>query len=264
MKRGTLIGLAVLVFSLLPAWAVKSASQQSRMTWVGAILFLAFIGLMGSLAANASPASVKWEPGPYARRYRFAFLAVVSFSFLIAELFAIAITYAEPSIGIVGRSGVFISGIGATFFPVIGKLATAIEPPLSPDVLFRVQSILSTFMLASIPSSIAFVAYFLGMPDTERRDLHAASPRKRPSDAVVLWCGALALLVPPIAIFGWLDFGSRPTDKCIMQASCFAGGDDLLLFAATSMKVCLAFGFPLGALMLADANRILPKPDVNP
>jgi hypothetical protein len=262
MKRGTLIGIAFFAFLLLPAWAAKSASQQSRIVWVGFILFFAFIGGIANLAYRASPAAVTWQPGPYARRYRFVFLAVVGFSFLTAELLAIAITYSEPGIGIVGRSRDFISGIGATLFPVIGKLATAIEPPLPPDVLFRVQAIMSTFMLASIPSLIAAAAYFLGMPDTERRDLHAASPRKRPSDAMVLLCAAFALAMSPAAIFGWLDFSSHPTDKCLMRASCYARGDDLLIFVAASMKV-LAFALPLGALMLADANRILPRPDAN-
>jgi hypothetical protein len=137
MKRGTLVGIAVLgFFSLLPAWAVNSASQQSRMTWVGAVLCFAFFGGIAGLAAKASSHPVTPEFGPYVRRYQPYFGAFNGLIFLLAWLFSIAITYAEPGVGFAGWLGIFLSKIGAILFPVVAKYATAIEPPLAPDALF--------------------------------------------------------------------------------------------------------------------------------
>jgi hypothetical protein len=262
MKRGTLIGIGVLAFSLLPAWAVNSASQQSRMTWVGAVLFFAFGGAMASLASRAAPPSATQEPGPYVSRYRLPFQAVLGLSFLIAELFAIAVTYAEPGIGIGGGLGLYVSKLGATLFPVVAKYATAIEPPLSPDALFRAQAIVSIFMLAGIPSFIAFAAYFLGVPDSERRNLHAANPTKSPSGTLVIFGGAFVLFIGASAFFGWGEFDDEPVTKAwgyILEAKCYARGDDLLIFAAALSKAAAVFGSPLAALVVADANRILPR-----
>lgn len=106
MKRGALIGIAVLVLSLLPAWAVKSATQESRLVWVGTILFIAFIAMVGSLAAKVSPASIISEPGPYARRYRPYLGVFMGLIFSLTSLCAIAITYAEPGVGFTGGLGV--------------------------------------------------------------------------------------------------------------------------------------------------------------
>jgi hypothetical protein len=261
MKRGTLIGIVFFSSLLLPAWAVKSASQQSRMTWVGAILFLGFISTIATLALNASGKNPDTQ-GPYVRRYRPPFLAAVSFSFLTAELLAIAITYSEPGVGIVGGLGVFLSKIGAALFPVVAKYATAIEPPLSPDALFRAQAIVSIFLLAGIPSSIAFAAYYLRMPESERLNLHAANPRKRPSDGVVILLSVFAPLMAATVFFGWFEFDDEPVTKakeCIMKAVCYTRGGDLLVIAAAFMKAVVFFAFPLGALMVADANRVLPR-----
>jgi hypothetical protein len=212
MKRGTLIGIVFFSSLLLPAWAVESASQQSRMTWVGAILFLGFISTIATLALNASGKNRDTQ-GPYMRRYRFPFLATVSFSFLTAELLAIAITHTEPGVGVVGGLGVLLSKVGATLFPVVGKYATAIEPPLSPDALFRVQAIVSAFMLAGIPSFVACAAYFLGMPESERRNLYAANHRKRPSEIVVILIWLLRLWSQPRSFSAGLNLTTSLSPK---------------------------------------------------
>ncbi|NGO54949.1 hypothetical protein [Allomesorhizobium camelthorni] len=258
MKRGTLIGLAVFAFSLLPAWAVKSASQESRLVWVGAILFFAFGGAMVSLASQAQ----RPKSGPYISRYRPPFHAVLGLSFLAAELLAIAFTYAEPGVGIVGGLGLYLAKLGAILFPVVAKYATAIEPPLSPGALFRAQAIVSVIMLAGVPSFIAYSAFLFGMPDTERRDLYASNPRKRPSDTFVILGVPFVLLIAATVFFGWFEFDDEPVTKakeCIMKAVCYARGDDLLVIAAAFIKTFAAFGAPIGALVVLDTNRVLPR-----
>jgi hypothetical protein len=248
-----------LVFSLLPAWAVKSASQQSRMTWVGAILFLAFIGLMGSLAANASPASVKWEPGPYARRYRPYLGTFMGLIFFLTSLCAIAITYAEPGVGLTGGLGVSLAKIGALLFPLVAKYATSIEPPLSPDTLFRAQAIVSIFLLASILGLAACAAYLLAMPVSERRNIHASTRGVWP-DRLVPLTTAVLLLISASTFFGWSEFDQPLTNqKCVLHSACYTRGDDLGIIAAAVLRVVVIIAMPVGAFLLFDANRLLPK-----
>ncbi|MDW6020719.1 hypothetical protein SAZ10_02975 [Mesorhizobium sp. BAC0120] len=256
MNRRTLIGYLVLAFCLLPAWAVKSATTQSRISWTGAILFFAFIVIVGSLVRNAtSPESL---PGPDFRRYQPFFMLAVGLSFLAAELLAIAFTYAESGVGLAGRAGVVISQIGSTHIPVVSKYATAMEPPLSPTSLFRVQSIVTVFMIAGLLTSIAYILLYWKMSVSERLQLYQWGRQKRPSNALVFGSFTFALLMALAAIFGGSEFG-EPTPKfCLVQAVCYARGDDLLVFAAALAKVVAVFGFPLGAFALYDANRVLP------
>lgn len=73
------------------------------------------------------------------------------------------------------------------------------------------------------------------------------------------------ILAMATGLFGWFEF-NEPTDadrmttkKCIMQAICYARGDDLLIFVAGGMKVLTVFGFPLGAIAIVIANRVLAQ-----
>jgi hypothetical protein len=169
MRRGTLIGWGIFALFLLPAWAVKSAAMQSRMMWLGVVLFFAFLGAMITLITAIGPPSSKHEPGPVVKRQRSRQALVWGLSFLVAELSAIAFTHAEPGVGPVGSYGLLVSSVGANLFPVVAKYATAMQPPLSPTSLFRVQSIVSIFMLAGIPCLIARVRTSVTGPSSSRQ-----------------------------------------------------------------------------------------------
>lgn len=259
MKRATSIEWIVLLFALLPAWAVKSASSQNRISWIGMLVFLAFVSLVIT-AARARKSEPQVTFGPYVLR-NFPYVgAVVGVSFLIAGFFATAITYATPGIGLMGELGLTLSQRAAILLPVVARYATAMNPPLSTEALFRVQSIVSVFMLAGIPSFVAYVIYLVRMPKAERLKIYESKQVKRHSRGFVLFGAFFAIYVALASYIGFFEF-ERPEAKwCILQANCYARGDDLTIFAAALLKVCGFFGFPLGAFVLVDASRLLPPP----
>jgi len=242
--------------------------MQSRMLWVGTVLFFAFLGIMVALVKSVGPVRTKAEPDPISpllakRRLQAAWIC--GLSFLIAELSAIAFTYAEPGVGLFGAYGVLASSLGANLFPVVAKYATALQPPLSPTALFRVQSIVSIFMLAAIPCIIASVRSALVMSDTDWRRHFESTSQRRPSDIVVMLAVPFAIFAMTTGFFGWFEFGApaeferMTAKKCIMQAICYTRGDDLLIFVAGGMKTFVVFGFPLGAIVLVIANGVLAQ-----
>lgn len=149
--------------------------------------------------------------------------------------------------------------IGATLFPVVAKYATAIEPPLSPDALFRAQAIVSVFLLASIPGLAACAAYVLAMPVSERWNLHVSNPKLWPNKFVALTTAVL-LLISASTFFGWFEFDQPlANQKCLLHAACYTRGDDLGIIAAALVRVGIIIVAPIGALLLFDANQLLSK-----
>jgi hypothetical protein len=263
-------GWAALVLFLLPAWAVNSASMQSRMVWTGTVLFFAFLGIMTAMIQAAGPPQARTDPDPTSplliqRRLELRWICWLSF--LLAELSAIAFTYAQPAVGFFGSYGVLVSSLGANLFPVVAKYATALQPPLSPTALFRVQSIVSIFMLAALPCVVAGARAALVMSDADWRRHFASSKQKRPSNLLVIGMVPFAILVMLMGFFGWLGFDEptnfdRTSEKgCMYQAFCYARGDDLLIFAAGGITIVAVFGFPLGAILAVIANGVLVEVD---
>lgn len=184
--------------------------------------------------------------------------AIAAVSFLIAGLFAIAITYATPGVGLTGELGLALSQKAAIFLPVVARYATAMDPPLSAEALFRVQSIVSAFMLAGVPSIVAYAIYLVRMPKADRLKLYEARQVERHSQAFLWFAAAFAIYVALANYAGFSEFDRHEAKWCILQASCYARGDDLTIFLAALLKVLGFFGFPLGAFLLVDSSRLLP------
>lgn len=253
MSRGAWIGVGVFAACLLPAWAVKSASQQSRMIWVGAVLFLAFLGLIGSLIQQAS-SRVGNAPVPYLFQKRSIGFAV-GLSFLFAELSAIMITYADGDSGFVGKLGLLLSQTGTMLFPVVGRYATELSPSLSPQALLKTQGIVSAFLLAGLLSAVAILISLFRMSRAERRVIYEQNPQYPPSLIVVVAL-PFGILMALSAYFGWGEFSGPTADRCFIKATCYAYGNDLGLLAASIMKTMVVFGFPLGTLLCLDMKRV--------
>lgn len=264
MKLRAQSGWTTLALFLFPAWAVKSAPMQSRMLWVGVVLFFAFLGVMATVIKTIGPTQTKIEPDPTSpllRRRRLEQAWICGVTLVLAEFSAIAFTYAEPKVGPIGSYGTLVSSLGANLFPVVAKYATALQPPLPSTQLFRVQSIVSIFMLAVIPCFIAFIRSFLAMSDSDWRLHFESTNGKRPSDFLAIGMILFAIVTTAVFFFGWFEF-EEPIKKCIIQATCYARGDDLLIFAAAGMKAVAVFGFPLGAIGMVMANRTLAQANI--
>jgi hypothetical protein len=249
MRAASLVGYAAFFFTVMPAWAVKAASTGNR------VLMWAFpVGLLFSFVAVIKMAAPKQvaEASPFVRRYRPYLAACVGGSFLIAELAAIAFTYARPGVGLIGQLGQISGRIGAAVFPVVAKYATAVQPPLSLENLFRIQAIVSPFLFAGLTSFAAMIAYVIALPAVERSELWQTSGRPKPTTVVALFVVPFGLWAGADAFFGLTDFGTRVVSQeskaCLFSALCYANGDDMLVFFVAVMKSLQMFGFPLGAI----------------
>ena len=239
------------------------------MLWVGTVLFLAVVGIITAMNQAVVPPQTRTEPdapSPLLSQRRFELHWICWLCFLLAELSAIAFTYAQPGVGFFGSYGVQVSSLGASLFPVVAKYAAALQPPLSPTELFRVQSIVSVFMLAALPCVVAGARASLVMSDSDWRRHFEWSRQKRPSNLLVIGTVSFAILVMVMGFFGWLG-SPEPANfdqmnkGCMYQASCYARGDDLLIFAAGGVKIVAVFGGPLGAILMVIANRVLVEAD---
>jgi hypothetical protein len=123
------------------------------------------------------------------------------------------------------------------------------------------RSFNSTKLMGPDPS----LRFYLAMSDSELREVFESSGQKRPSDLFVVVGAPFALLMAGTALFGGFEFNEpskfdhMTSKKCLMAAICYARGDDLLIFAAASLKLIVVFGMPLGTIAVVGANMTLPK-----
>ncbi|RVC42926.1 MAG: hypothetical protein EOS54_29055 [Mesorhizobium sp.] len=228
------------------------------MAWTGMLVLLAFVSVTITVARTRHP-DPQAVVGPYVRRNFPYVSAIAGVSLLIAGIFAMAITYATPGIGLVGELGLTFSQRTAIWVPVVAKYATAMTPPLSAEALFKVQSIVSGFMLAGMTSFVAYAIYFVRMPKVERIKIYQSSQVRGHSTAFLLFGSAFGFYVALASYAGFFEF-DRPSAKwwCILQASCYARSDDLTIFAAALLKIFGSFGFALAAFLFIDSSRLLP------
>lgn len=254
VSRNTWIAVGFFVACLLPAWAVKSASQQSRIWWVVCVLLLAFAGLMSALIERASNRPVDY-PMPHVIRRRPLVGMTIGLSFLAAELIAIAVTHEGFGWGIASLAAL-LTKVGSILFPVVARYSSEIEPALSPFALIKTQTIMSAFLLAGTVSSVTMAAAFFSIPDAERRLVYEQLPRRVPSSGAVFACASFAILVALNAYLGWSEFGAPTAKYCLLEANCFAHKGDLAILAASILKTFAILAFPLGALFMLDMARL--------
>lgn len=256
------LSLSVTAFlATFPVFAVNSASSGMRMLWIGALLMLAFIGFIGHLQVKGDPEIQKYaalqQRGPYLKRYRPAVFAIILGVLAITELLAVAATYATPQRPLIWHTTMQIAAWGDAIFPLVGKYATRMTPPLAPDVLYKVQAVTTLFLTAGAIVFLAYAPYILCMPREEARTMQHLEDRMRPSKFASSPIVMLYILVPfgilvGFALFlGWFEFAPEPTyltrKKCLMKAACYAA-DDLHLIAIGFIRM-IAYASWLGAII---------------
>jgi len=260
MLRKIPYGWIAFGFLLLPAFAVKAAPMEHRFTWAFVVcgIFLLFV-----IAMLVDPRGLGAKPGrPYTQRYRRIWGLTLGGTFTIAELLAVAFTYARPDDGALGEVAEAAVVIGSAVFPAIEKYAIFVEPPLPPELLLRAQSITAVFFLASVCGLIASLVYFSQMPFDERMEAQKNS-RQPKSEFVVVLCCAAALCAMAIVFFGWTDYSPDPARTrrrfmgCLMKPHCFARNSDIIVLLSASFKAMVLFGFSVGALIMVCAR--IPK-----
>lgn len=242
---------------LVPALTVNAAPLEHRVIWV--LVFLPIFWMSG-LMALADPKRPAEKPmGPYRARHHFRFVAFLAFSFGIAEIMAIILTYGVPGGGFVWQVTEVMAAIGAAVVPALGKYATAVEPPLATELLLRSQAIVSVFFLAGASGVIATLFYLLRMPTYERARFRRER-RHATSDLVLLLGCVFAFWIAADGFIGWSDHwpdtgGRGSSMNCLMKPRCFPLSSDLVILGAALMKTFMLFGFPLGAFALVDSRK---------
>ena len=139
-------------------WGVKSAPTNDRLfatiLFAGFALMVSGFGYIASIPPRKSVVVVA-KPIPHIGIFLVGtyVLSVLSLSL------AIALTYSSPEIGMLGRLGGWVAGIGQYIFPVVTKYETQMQ--LSPSELFRAQSIYDRIFI-----TICFERHYLyfGLP----------------------------------------------------------------------------------------------------
>ena len=246
--------LALLVLlAVLPVFTVNTTSLAMRVSWVSFLLICCFVGFTAHLRTKDDPKPT--QRGPYTSRYGPIVLGIILSALLIAEIVAVAATYATPERPLLWQATMLISSIGDAVFPLIGKYATRMEPPLPPEVLYKVQTVTTLFLLAGAIIVIVFAPYALCMPLEESLAIQKAAARFRKDRSAT----TKLLILAPFGIFcgfapflGWFEFDPDPAyvthKKCFMKAACYVG-DDLLLLATGYLRVFGSYGFWLASFM---------------
>lgn len=256
-----LLWTAVAFLAIFPLFTVNSTSWGMRTIWISFVLMMVFVGLMAHLRTKSDPELERYAElqrnGPYVRRYRSLAFGVILITLLVAEILAVAATYATPDRPILWHGTELIAHWGEAIFPLVGKYATQMTPPLEPAVLFKVQAAATLFLSAGAVFFITFAPYFFCMPYDERqiqqRVQESASPSRFTSSiSKLLVLLPIAILMGCAVFFGWFEFDSDAADlsrkKCLIEAACYSQ-DDLMLIAAGFLRIFGSYGFWLGGMI---------------
>lgn len=249
--------------AVFPLLAVNTTSWGMRIAWIGILAMGGFLGFMANLQEQTNPELHKYAEqqrrGPHVRRYRPVVIAVILSALLIAELLSVAATYATPDRRLLWHGTILIAQWGDSIFPLIGKYATRVTPPLDVQTLYETQAVTTLFLAAGAICFIALAPYLLFMPSQEIQAAHRMSMEMRPSRFMSSPSSMLIMMpfaIPAgLAIFlGWLEFGSTSgrglTMDCLFSAACYVQ-DDLSLIASGFLRVFGSYGFWLGWVVIA-------------
>ncbi len=251
--RSVILWAAITFLAIFPIFTVNSTTTGMRVTWISTLLIFGFLGVIVHIRTKDDVELQ--QKGPFVRRYRPVAASIILGALMIAEILAVAATYASQDRPLLWRSVRLISSIGDAIFPLVGKYATQMTPPLAIEVLYKVQAVTTLSLAAGALIFIILVPYFLFMPRDEAMVLQRIAARSGTN-----YSPTTKMLILPFAILagfalflGWFEFKPDPTylthKKCSMKAACYVG-DDLRLIATGFFRIFGGYGFWLGAFML--------------
>ena len=244
--------------AIFPLIAVNSTSWGMRLLWIGFLAMGGFIGFMARMREQTDPELHKYaelqRKGPFVRRYRPIVIAMILGALLVAELLSVAATYATPDRPFLWHGTMLIAQWGDSIFPLIGKYATRMTPPLDTETLYKTQAVTTLFLSAGAVAFVVFAPYVILMPQEEARAAHRVSDMMDP----YRFLPVPAMILAPIAILfgltfflGWLEFnGYGRKSYCVFSAICYAQ-DDLMLIASGFLRVFGSYGFWLAGIIIA-------------
>lgn len=258
-----LFGGTLAFLTIFPLFTVNTTSSGMRVVWISFLIMLAVIGVLAHLRTIDDPQlradAERQYKSSYLRRYGRPLISFALGILLITEILAVAATYATPDRPLVWQVTQLIAGFGDALFPLIGKYATQMAPPLPPHVLYKVQTVMTLFLLAGAIIFIPSVLYYICIPHEDALIMQRMADKMRPSRLSSSPAAILFILVPfsilcGIAFFlGTFEFDPDPEyltrKKCFMKATCYAF-DDLFLIATGFMRVAASYGAWLAGIML--------------
>jgi hypothetical protein len=254
-------GLAACL-AIFPLFTVNTTSWGMRLLWIGALAMGGFIGFMAHMREETDSELHKYaelqRKGPFVRRYRPIVIAIILGALLIAELLSVAATYATPDRPFLWHGTMLITQWGDSIFPLIGKYATRMTPPLDTETMYKTQAVTTLFLTAGALAFITYAPYVILMPHEETQVMHRVSDLTGPhrflsSPGMMLVTAPIAILLGLTLFFGWLEFSSASghgrKEYCVLTAACYAR-DDLMLIASGFLRVFGSYGFWLAGIMI--------------
>lgn len=242
---------------MFPAVGVNSASPAARLGWVIVLSILFMLAPIIHARASKDP---DVQSAELQVRRRPVAMAIIVATLALALILSVAATYTMPERPVLWQMTMFVAQVGSTIFPVVGKFATHITPPLAPATLYKVQSITAFFLLASLVTVVMVISNSLSMSSRERRALLKVQERygrKIRSPALMWLCMAVAVVFGLAVFFGWIGFSSEPKymsgKRCLVTAACYVQDDILLLVGAFFVSFMILATWGGAALMLRDA-----------
>jgi hypothetical protein len=260
LKKTALCLIAAYLAVMISIWSVKSATSDGRwystmfMMLIGfAIVIAVVIAQVGPKDAQVGPTETK---DVNQTRGLHHLVGAITGVFIASIFLASALTHASPGVGAVGSLGSLLAGIGSMIFPVVGKYATMMQ--LDEGSLFKVQAVMTIFMLGSIlnGSFIAAVYFLLPSPARRQRRSEFGGPPLPPIASALVILFFIFLVCD--AYFGWSEFDesargmSLDAKFCATEAFCYLKGSDLMLFAVAALKSLLIGSFPFFCAFFAD------------
>lgn len=222
--------------AIFPAVGVNFASPAARLGW--AIILSALFALTLAAHARASKDPVVQSAEQHIRRRPIA-RAILLVAPALTLILSVAATYALPERPLLWQVTRFFAQLGGTVFPIVGKFATHIAPPLAPAILYKAQSIVTLFMLTSLALAVSAITRNLMASSNERRAIRKMQERygRKARSPVLRWlCIVLGTGFSLAVFFGWFGFSPEPKDmsgkRCLVTAACYVQDDILLLVGA--------------------------------
>lgn len=253
---------ATAFLAIFPPLAVNTTSWGARIAWTCVLIMGGFLGFFVNVCEQSNPELHKYAElqrnGPYLRRYRPVVFALILGALLLAELLAVAVTYATPDKPLLSRTTIAIAQWGTSVFPLIGKYPTQMTSPLEAQTLFKTQAVMTLFLLAGALNFITLAPYILCMPHEETVVMHRmqndlnSSKFLSSSPSVIVALMPFSILMGLAFFLGWLDFRADSyrslSFECLATAACYAQ-DDLMLIASGFLRIFASYGFWIGALV---------------
>jgi hypothetical protein len=253
------------LFSIALPFLVVDTTNRARYTYLAILLVLTILSTISHLIGGPN-----LDARPLTKSHFGKWLPIVGW---ITNFFFIVIQVLVANLQIFGTVALdFARLIIEKFKPLIPLLADyefsfrygrseSYSPTFEELDLLKVQtSTLAVLVFGCFLSVVFLIQHFRKNSIQRAAEYWSRAKRKTPSFFLLIGGIILAVVVPIYVWIGSIDLDTTPSRRviCIMNFYCY-GDDSFLILLAALMKLFIAFGFPLGAIIMVDRKLLEVK-----